>query len=47
MRGSSAILIGTAVSVITVTLVLYLVTENLLPDDPLSLMQGYMPWNFR
>jgi predicted permease len=47
LRGSSAILIGTAVSVITVTLVLYLVTENLLPDDPISLIQGYMPWNSR
>lgn len=47
LRASSAILIGTAVSVVTVTLVLYLVTENLLPDDPISLIQGLMPWNAR
>jgi predicted permease len=47
LRGSSAILIGTAVSVVTVTLVLYLVTENLLPDDPIALIQGLMPWNAR
>ena len=47
LRGSSAILLGTAFSVFTVTLVLYLVTGDLLPDDPFVFIEGYAPWNSR
>jgi predicted permease len=43
LRASSAILLGTALSVITVTLVLYLVTEDLLPHDPTAIIRGVLP----
>lgn len=46
-RASSGILTGTACSVLTVTLVLYLITEGLLPDEPISMIGGYMPWSGR
>jgi malonate transporter and related proteins len=42
-RASSAILIGTAASVATVTIMLYLVSEELLPLDPFGRLAAAMP----
>ncbi len=47
LRASSGILLGTAFSVITVTMFLYLVTGNILPDDPISIIKGYFSWSNR
>lgn len=42
-RASSAILVGTAASVATVTVMLYLVSEELLPLDPFGRLAAVMP----
>ncbi len=47
LRASAGILLGTVFSVVTVTLVLYLIAIGILPDEPISLIEGYMPWSGR